>query len=227
MKRTKRSSIASAAAKRRKSSSAEAYKPYGLSRHIQPVRESVLKFQRTFWSQYFIPSTVSTNNFWQYFSTSLSAMPDVAEITNLFDQYKITGVKYTFVPKFTEFAGSDATTAGTTNRGCGFLSIANDPYSATAAAGTYGSSSYNQFAENASVKVYPGTKPVTVFFKPCINDPQATGTVRRPCPWLQTTNTAESMYGFHAYFHDSNFAGIFNQTWDVMITIYGLARRIK
>lgn len=186
-----------------------------------------MSFRRTFWSQYFVPTTVSTTNFWQYFSTTFGTLPNVSEYTNLFDSYKVNGVKYTFVPKYTGFNGDDATTAGTTNRGNGFVSVINDPRNVTTATGTYGSASFNAFQELGNSKLHSASRSFSVYYKPFVDDPMSVGTRRVPCSWLQTSNTAQPLNGFHAYFHDSNFSGVFNQNWDVYITLYFQCRGMK
>lgn len=186
-----------------------------------------MNFKRTFWLKTILPLATNTNLFWTYETTSLAACPNAAEYTQLFDTYKIRGIKYKFVPKYSEFAGNDATANGTTNRGSTFVSVINDPRSYTQPAGIYNSGTYNAFCELGNVKTHNGQYPFSVYFKPYIDDLMTVGTIRKPCPWLQTSNTAQTMNGFHLFFHDNNFSAVFNNQYDVFVTLYFQARGMK
>lgn len=186
-----------------------------------------MAFKRTVWQELVLPNTTTTVGFWKYYSGSLAALPDVAEYTALFDAYKVNGIKYKFVPKFTGFDGSDATTLGTTNRGTCAMSVINDPRNVVTPTGTYGSGTYNSFLQLGNVRQHSGTRAVSVYFKPYIDDPMSVGTKKIPCPWLTTTNTNQTLNGFHVFFHDTNFAGVFNQAWDVYVTYYFQVRGMR
>lgn len=194
-------------------------------RYLRTPRQASMMLKRTFWSQNWTLSTASTAGFWKYFGTNLSSIPNYAELTTLFDQYKICGVKYTFRPRFDNFAGNDSTTNLTSKPG-NYVHIVNDPRSVVQPSGTYTSATLNNFLEQGGVRSYSGNRTFSVYFKPTIDVPANgnIGAIRRAAPWLQTTETGCVHNGFHAFFQDVNMTGVTNQSFDVFVTVYMMVR---
>lgn len=186
------------------------------------VRPQFLTVKRTYWSELWAPNSTTTNGFWRYFAPTFASLPSRAEFQALFDLYRICGIKYTFRPKFNEFAGNDVTTPGTTDRG--YLSVGTlvDTSSGTAApAGTYNATTWNTFAEQGNVKIRRGTRDISVYFKPSVLG-TINGIVTKPMynQWASTSNDTITHRGLHVFISDQNFSGVFSQAFDVFITYY-------
>jgi len=96
-----------------------------------PSNGTVL-IKRTAWQSNWTLGTATTNDFWRYQTFNLQQIPSYTELTNLWDRYRIAGVKVTFRPRFTEFAGNDTvdtTLPGITNQSGAYVHIIADPYS--------------------------------------------------------------------------------------------------
>lgn len=190
------------------------------------IREPYLQMSRTFWKETWTPSTVATSNFWKYYTFLMADLPSFSDMTNVFDRFKINGIKVTFRPRYDGFAGNDTvdtTLPGVTNQGMCRLHIINDPASNVTPSGVYTSANMNAFLENGSVRSYSGSRPISIYFKPTVN--VTTGGVaagrRVRAGWLQSTaGTSIEHNGFHVYAQDVNFTGVFNQAWDVFVTYY-------
>lgn len=207
----------STAAQGKKKRSRKAMVPRGV-RNLPTIA-----FKRTWYYGVFQPTTATTAGFWQYFTIQFSNMPNATEYTNLFDQYRINGIKWTFRPRFDSFAGNDTTDTtlpGVTNQQGVNLHIIKDPMSTVTPTGTYSAGTLNNYLENGTVRSYTGTKPVTVYWKPMIDDQLSTGTRRVKAPFISSSNSTVSHAGFHAFFQDFNFSGSFGQNWDMFVTLY-------
>lgn len=180
-------------------------------------------FKRTFWSTNFSPTTASTAGFWQYFTTSFSSLPDATAYLEIFDQYKINGVKYTFRPRYDGFNGentTDTTLPGVTNQAGCYVYTISDPASTLTPTGTYTSATLNTFLEQGNVKMRPGNKTFSVYFKPQIDNTMPLATARSSPKWLPLTQRTVVHNGFHCFFADVNLTGVFAQSWDIFITLY-------
>lgn len=184
----------------------------------------VVNVKRTFNYGYWQPSTTATTDFWKYFTFRFYELPTYTEFTNVFDRYKLNGIKVTFRPRFNGFTGdntTDTTLPGVTNQAGANLHIINDPYSITAPSGTYTRTNMNLFLEQGNVRSYNGNKVINVFFKPTTYetvDGVATGRLKRP-GWISSAANP-LFYGFHAFAQDFNMTGSFGQSWDIFVTFY-------
>lgn len=169
----------------------------------------------------------NVDNFWRYYTATLGQIPSIGELAAVFDQIKVTGVKFTFTPRFSEAA---VTSGGFPSVSTGNAHIIVDPTSNVTPSGVYGRNSCNGFLENGAVKTYDYTKTFSVYFKPHVayrlgGDDFATF---KPCPWLNTSTALTTpLRGFHIYLQDSNFAGATGPQWDVFVTYYMIARNLK
>lgn len=186
----------------------------------------IISVQREFWYESWTLNNVAVNNYWRYYSFRLQDLPSYLDFAAPFDRFKINGIKVTFRPKYDNFAGNDTvdtTLPGVTNQGGARLSIINDPASNFAPAGVYGAGTYNIFLENGKARVANGNKDISVYFKPMVN--AETGGLsagrRIRAPMLQCSQAAGLVHnGFHVYASDTNFTGVFGQTFDVYVTYY-------
>lgn len=109
------------------------------------------------------------------------------------------------------------------------MHIIVDQRTTVAPSGTYTRSTLNTFLENGKVKSYTGNRPFSVYFKPAVA--QTVGNVSGAgflyAPWLQTSQTALTHYGFHAFAQDFNMNGSFGQAFDVFVKFYIQCKGLK
>lgn len=207
-----------------------------LTRLVRAPRDAYMRMKRTFRLENWTPSNTTTNDFWKYYTIRFSDLPNVADYQALFDEYKISAVKFTFRPRYDNFAGNDTTDTvlpGLTNVGATYLHFINDPASRVAPSGTYTAATLNTFLENGNVRSVLANKPVSVYFKPLINDAiSQTGAsadqFRRVKPGWLTTNTPGTLHcGFHVFAQDINLAANWQNSYDVFVTMYFAVKNLK
>lgn len=206
----------------------------GFKRRYRKRSPPMVRVKRRVFISNWQPNTVSVDGFWRYYRFQIDALPSLTEFTNLFDTYKIGALKVEFRPRFDSFAGNDTTDTtlpGVTNQSGTYLSVIKDPYSTTLPVGTYTSANYNAFCENGNVRTYNGTRPVTVYYKPTIDNLVGFGVVnqfsRRRSTFIQANSVTVPHHGFHIFAHDQNFNGTFGNSFDVYVTFYMTWKRIR
>lgn len=196
-------------------------------------RLNVLNVKRTAWIESWTLSTASTVGFWRYYQFTVANIPSSAEFTNLFDTYRIKGVRITFRPRYSGFSGNDTTDTtlpGITNQAGNYVHVINDPYSTVTPSGTYTTTNLNSFLENGNVKTYNGNKPFSVYVSKPTIDTYRGGTAtasRVKAPWMQTTAANQPHNGVHVFLQDTNMTGTSGQTFDVFYTIYAQFKNLK
>lgn len=194
---------------------------------------SVYKVQRTFWLQNWTPNTTTTAGFWQYLTTSLSSLPDSLSYTNMFDQYKITRIKFTLRLRYDGFAGNDTTDTtlpGVTNQGMTNVHVIIDPTSSVTPLGAYTTGQLNSFLENGKVRSFSGTKPVSITVKyPCVyEDHNGVASSRfQKAQWYSTNLPGVQHRGAHVFLQDINMTGVFGQSFDIFVTMNAIFKGMK
>lgn len=221
---------------KRKSPYSRRRKPFAkrarmMRRVPRSLKLNTVTFKRKFWYANWQPSTTTTADFWKYWTVNLAAVPQYAEITSLFDEYRINALKFEFHPRFDSFAGdntTDTTLPGITNQSGTKLHILVDPSSTLTPSGTYVSSTLNVLMENGNVRTHSGNRIVSVYYKPKFYDTVGGVAGRMSSPkYLRTDSSAIQHLGFHSFAQDNNFNGTFGQSWDVFVTAYISARNMK
>lgn len=201
-----------------------------LPRVARSLRLNTLAFKRKQFMFNWQPSTASTADFWKYLGFAFSSLTNNAEISSMFDEYKICALKWEFHPRFDSFAGNDTTDTtlpGITNQSGTKLHICIDQNSTMTPTGTYNSGTLNGFMENGNVRTYSGNRVVTVYYRPKVfNTVQSTSAQPIKSPWLITSASFQH-WGFHAFAQDNNFNGSFGQSWDVYCTAYMKVRNVR
>lgn len=193
------------------------------------LRTAMMSYKRKFFLQNWAPNTTTTAGFWRRYQSQLTDIPNSAELTALFDQYKINAIKLEFLPRFDNFSGNDTTDTavpGITNQSGTNVHVSYDTYTTITPGGTYNSANCNTFLEQGRVKTYTGTKPITIFYKPTLVD---NGRYVKP-RWLSTDFAVPAThvhYGPNVFMQDINFNGSFGQTFDVFLTMYVQVRNMK
>lgn len=202
-----------------------------ISRPRMRMGSKVVFIKRTFRALTWTPDVATTSGFWRNSGYTLNVMPSSTDVTSLFDQYKINGVKITFRPRYDSFAGNDTTDTtlpGITNQGGCDVHCIVDPYNMTAPSGTYTNANLNMFLENGRVRTYSGNKPFSVFVKPTV-DHELGGITssQRKRTWVSTTQPGITHYGAQFFIADPGLTGNFGQSWDVYFTYYLACRGIR
>lgn len=215
----KRMPLSQALAKRRRS--------YAKRTSMRPYIVPKLSCKRMTFQTTWQFSTASTTGFWQYYTFTPNSMSNFAEFQNVFDEYKINAVKYTFRPRYDNVSAAD-NTAGNPQA---YLHTCIDPSSTLVPSGTYSSTTLNTFLENDRIKTRTLNKPVSVYFKPRVTDQvQGGGTSARAIKpsWIKTSESTVVFRGFHAFIETNALTlTATNVSLDVFITFYVSFRNIK
>lgn len=200
--------------------------PYSRRRNIIPR----MNVKRMIYSTNFQFGNAAISNYWNYYQPTLNnAFNNWLEFSALFDEYKVNGIKITFVPRFDSLA---APVTGATPMTVlqPMISYCIDPSSTLTPSGLYNSTTYNTFLEQGNVKIRRATKPVSIFYRPKIEIPTNVGggfVYRRP-GWLSTNSTAVPFKGVHVFMHTNNFSTQNTDiNYDVFFTWYISVRNIK
>lgn len=169
------------------------------------------RFVRTLWSANWSFSTASSAGFWKVFSPQLSALQDWSQLSNVYELYKVHKVKITLIPRYGEVNAPAVDTGTLTAQNNQFyLTTTIDRFRTFAPSGAYGSSSYQAMLEygGETVKVRPFIKPITITYKPSIQNSVSFGNQITPCPWISTASGDTPLIGCNAFMHDTNFSAV-------------------
>lgn len=250
MSKRKRSGYSSKRrSKRRRTSKKRSFKRYGKRRsggrrngaQRLSVKRSV--FAGTITTN----STANVNNYWQYvqwnFTKSMSdfaaspsglaGFPDMSRYEELYEQGKISAIRFKFMPKFRDLNTTQIVT-GTqvlSYQVPQYVAICKDPKSTVTPSGVWGQGILNTLQEHGC-KVYRADKPITVYMKGLVRDTVADGTVYKyikpPSVDLNTSGKALNHRGFHMYLYNQGFDSTrFEINFDVYVTYYVTFRNAK
>lgn len=185
-------------------------------------------FKRSFTSTVNIQKSANTTG---CFAFTLSQLPDYSEFTNLFDQYKVNGLKYEFIPRFNSIDQTAAT--------------GGEFYSAIDRTDNDAPTTLNQMLEYQSIRKTPLTRKHVRYFKPgvptaiypTVDDP-VSGSVFpiaaavKLSPWISTdasnsgsNSTQIEHLGLKFFCNQTNATA--NTTMDVICTAYLGMRTVK
>ena len=192
----------------------------------------LVSIKRKWWVANWVPSAVTTNDFYRNFNFTLANVPNFAEFQNLFEFYKITSWVIELVPRYDGFLGNDTTDTtlpGITNQGATRVHVNVDPLDSGTPSGTYTSATLNAMLESGSTKTYNGNKKVRIYIK----GPAATDTIggstgaRVRSRWILTSAAAVSHWGAKVFMQDINFTGTFGQAYDIFYTVYAQFKGVQ
>nr|WPR18739.1 MAG: capsid protein [Chemarfal virus 2] len=197
-------------------------------------RNAVMNITRKFHVYSWTPGTASTNDFYRRNFTTLSAVPNNAEIVSMFDYYRIRAIKFTWIPRYNGFNGNDTTDIipnGVTNQGQVNVILGYDKYSNTTPVGSYSQATINTMLETGRCKLLRNSNQMfSQYATPTTNEDvsQTTGNYKR-APWLNTINNLVPHYTGYIAVYDSNFSGanLPYQTYDLFITVYMQVKGLK
>lgn len=189
-------------------------------------------------------TNTTTPNFCRFISPSLNvgmvdfktgntiiSFNNLAEFENLFDQYKLHGIKYTFRPKINKLSVDQTATAGPTYQNH-YVCIHKDYASTTNVTGLFNRTTLNGLLESGG-KIYRADRTISVWHKPRIAEQYGGGATRFVTPKWTTLNTsgkAAEYPGFWFYAFNQNFDATALATqlsFEVMATYYVSFRDLK
>lgn len=214
--------------KRKRSAKAGRTAPKSASRAMRAAAITTpvqAKFTRTFYSTNWAFNTASTAGFYRSFAPTFGENPNFAKYQALFDTFKVTGVKVTFLPKYgdTNVNANSTGAAPTSYNNQYYMTIGMDREYQEIPTGTYGQLAFDTLCQrSSSVKTYKLDKPFSIFYKPNILNQATLSDVVVPCPWMSMRLGTQPLLGFLAFFHDANFAALNQNTTsvDIMYTYY-------
>lgn len=192
--------------------------------------------KRTFFAGTWTVSSGATAGFWHYFNPLVQGTSvldpgfnNFSEFGNVFDRYRVNGIRLTFIPRFQQVA---APTTGATPITTPVLNMTHvvDPQSTLTPAGLYSSTQLNTLLEHGGQTRQFRERALSVYWKPQVALPTniGGGVWYKKCPFLTTNNTAVPMRGVHVFFHTNNFSTTFTDCLlDVMVTWYVTFKNIK
>lgn len=150
--------------------------------------------------------STSTSGFWKYYEGRAVDMAEWSQFAAVFDEYKITNLKYTFRPRYTNYDVQD--TAVGSFPVC-TAHVIKDPASTMIPTGAYNATTLNTFLENGKVKSHTLTRPLNVSFRPKILTQDFGGgsaSTAIPSKWIRTTEDGVIHRGFHMFLQNNNLA---------------------
>lgn len=192
-------------------------------------RPGVLAVTRKFYTGPLQFSTASTAGFWNYVTVTAGTLPSFSEFSNVFDEYRILGVKVEYRPSYDTTI--IPTGAGTNSQPEAYLHVLVDPASTLIPSGTYTSTNLNTFLENQGVRTYKANRYIKFFFRPKVADSLeggSTSTRQFKMPWTKTTNTGVVLRGYHTFIQVNNFNTTnTNISLDTFLTYYMMFRNTR
>ena len=188
-----------------------------------------LTLKRTTFSSTWSFGTATTNDFWRYYTFTAGDVGGFQDFADIFDEYKITGVKVTFRPAYDNV--HNVAGVGALAQPQAYAHVVKDNASTVVPASTYTQGNMNTFLENQGVKTYTLNKPFSIYTPLKVSDALlggGTSTRFISAPWIRTNETGVSHRGFHIFLQQNSFStGNTNIKLDTFYTFYIKFRNIK
>ena len=188
-----------------------------------------LALKRTTFSSTWSFGTATTNDFWRYYTFTAGDVGGFSDFADIFDEYKITGVKVTFRPAYDTV--HNVAGVGALTQPQAYAHVVLDNASVVVPSSTYTQANMNAFLENGGVKTYTLNEPFSVYVPLKVSDALlggGTSTRFIDAPWIRTNETGVSHRGFHMFLQQNSFAtGNTNIKLDTFYTFYIQFRNVK
>jgi len=164
----------------------------------------------------------ATSGFWRYQTFTAAGISDWSEFRNVFDEYKINGIKVEFRPRYD---GVDIAAVTGSNL-LGTTHVIVDPASAVTPTGVPGPGSLNYFLQQAqTVKSYASDKVFSYYVKPKIETQVFGGGLAgqlKYAGWLKCDGAENVVHrGAHVYIQPyNNNILLGNIGYDMFVTYY-------
>lgn len=192
-------------------------RPRRMRRVPRSIKSHTLSCVRKFWFQNWTFGNAAVGDYWRYYQFQLGNLPNLVEMTGLFDEYKINAIKITFRPAYDSVA-SDASALNVSTAPQAYLHYDIDPGNTVLPSGLYNSATLNSFMEHAGVKTRTLNRPVSIYLRPKI---LVDGNLVRKSGWIRTTDTSTNYRGVHVFLQQNNFSTSNTRiSLDVFYTFY-------
>lgn len=190
-------------------------------------RHHMLYYKRKFWLENWAPNNTTTSGFWRRYNLSFGNLPNYTDLSNLFEYFRISKIKLTFLPAYDSFAGndnSDTGVPGITFQTGTYCHVLNDPKSQVNPSGVYGQTSLQSFMEQGNVKSRLGIRPFKIYYTPAIVVESVANKLVGP-RFLPISAVNQTHFGPQVYMQLPNFTGAlaattWMQNFDVFVTMY-------
>lgn len=182
--------------------------------------DRVISYKRIWCNNNITFNTALTAGFWQRQQITFASIPNNAELKALFYNYRICGIKYTYMPRYSMVP---QVSTGTHNQYYITLCKENNSANLINPSGTYSQATLNTLLENPKAFTRRFNKPVSIYYKPSVFDDidaTAISTVRYS-PWISTLRDTAAHRGHHVFVWDNNFSATpVGMNYQEMITVY-------
>lgn len=154
-----------------------------------------LTMKRTFYDGTWEFNNTVLSGFWRYQTFTTAQINNFAELANVFDMYKIHGIRQTWRPRYDSVNNAGAALTAPQ----AYAHVVVDQDSTVVPSGAFGVPTLNAFMEQGDrVKTHTLNKPFSVYFKPKIaSDIGGDTFTTRSATWLRTSNTTALHRGYH------------------------------
>lgn len=194
-------------------------------------RPTTLTLKRTFYNGTWEFNNTLLTGFWRYHTFTTAQINNFAEIANLFDMYKINGIREQWRPRYDSVNNVQGAALTAPQF---YAHIVNDPDSAVTPSGAFGTPTLNAFLEQGDrVKTHTLNKPFSVYFKPkIVSDIGADSFTTRSSTFLRTSNTTALHRGYHMFLQPNNMTTTLNPITanvylDSFVTVYFTVKGLK
>lgn len=159
--------------------------------------------------------------YWRYLQYAASDFTEFTEFATIFDEYRVTNLKYTFRPKYNSFPVTDGVSSSLNPYPMAWVHTIVDQSSAKIPSGAYLVGTENAMLENGSVRTFSGDKAFSFSFKPKVNSQlQSGGTASKSdwAPWIRTTEPAVLHNGAHVFIKQHGFDTDAYTSFDIYVT---------
>lgn len=158
----------------------------------------MLTLKRTFYNGTWEFNSTVLTGYWRYHTYTTAQINNFAELANVFDMYKINGIRETWRPRYDSVENVNGTAITAPQA---YAHVVVDPDSGVTPSGAFGVPTLNAFMEQGDrVKSHTLNKPFSVYFKPKIaSDIGGDAFTTRSATFLRTSNTTALHRGYHMF----------------------------
>jgi hypothetical protein len=184
-----------------------------------------VNMKRTFFYSSWVPISTTTDGFWRSFGIAYNQIPNNAELSAVFAEFRINAVKFTLLPSFSSFDGAMDNSTSPVLLTQAHVYVCYDKYNTIAPAGTYGLGTLNTFLDQEGVRLVRDTnKPIITYTKrPTYFKVDGNGMlpVLRPSTWQRTDGAVGLNHQCtQVYINTSDSVLNVGQMYQVFATVY-------
>jgi len=166
-------------------------------------------------------STGTTSGFWRYLEFTAATLPEWNDYALVFDEYKVTNLKYTFRPAFNSYPITNGFSGVASTFGVPYMHLIVDPASTKLPTGAYNAVTELSMLDQGMAKTYTADKPFSISFKPRVQGSLGgggTAATSLVAPWIRTSEETTIHTGLHAFIKNREFTSNYCN-FDVYVTV--------